>query len=241
MWSLFSRQTIAESGILDGMTDYHSHILPGVDDGIQTFEKALEILTLYEELGIRKVWLTPHIMEDYPNRTNGLRERFNELSAYYIRSSKAPVTLFLASENMIDSLFMHRLNKDDLLPIIDSQHLLVETSYYIPPFNLIKLLEQIIYKGYTPILAHPERYYYLSNIHEYEDFCSVGVRLQLDLASIVGVYGEDVRRKALTLIQKGYYSLVGTDIHDHKSFVEWINIPVKKKILKSLSCLTNGK
>lgn len=65
MWSLFSRETIAESDILKGVTDYHSHILPGVDDGVATIEEAFELLSVYEELGMRTIWLTPHVMEDY--------------------------------------------------------------------------------------------------------------------------------------------------------------------------------
>ena len=59
---------------LIGFTDYHSHILPGVDDGVQTMDESLEILRLYEEQGIKSVWLTPHIMEDIPNTTAHLRD-----------------------------------------------------------------------------------------------------------------------------------------------------------------------
>ena len=66
---------------LIGFTDYHSHILPGVDDGVQTMDESLEILRLYEEQGIKSVWLTPHIMEDIPNTTAHLRDRFAELQA----------------------------------------------------------------------------------------------------------------------------------------------------------------
>ncbi|WP_373135850.1 tyrosine-protein phosphatase [Phocaeicola plebeius] len=239
MWSLFSRETIAESDILKGVTDYHSHILPGVDDGVMTTEEAFELLSVYEELGIRTIWLTPHVMEDYPNKTDILRERFKSFSICYNQYSQNPVTLCLASENMVDSLFMHRLGKEDLLPIIDSKHLLIETSCYIPPFNFTKLLEQIIHKGYIPVLAHPERYCYLSAMQEYEELHHAGVRLQLDMASIVGAYGEDVRCKALALLQKGYYSLIGTDTHHLESFMKWINIPVKKTVLKSLRYIMN--
>ena len=92
MWSLFSKQTIAESNILNGMTDYHSHVLPGVDDGVSTSEKAFELLAFYEELGIRHVWLTPHIMEDYPNKTGILRQHFKNFCTEYIRYSKNPIT-----------------------------------------------------------------------------------------------------------------------------------------------------
>ncbi len=237
MWSLFSKQTIVESNILNGMTDYHSHVLPGVDDGVSTSEKAFELLAFYEELGIRHVWLTPHIMEDYPNKTDILRQQFEKFFTEYVRYSKNPVTLSLASENMLDSLFMQRLSGNDLLPIIDSSHLLVETSYYIPPFHFKELLEQIMNKGYTLILAHPERYHYLSTMQEYEELYHRGIQLQLDIASIVGAYGEEARSKALALLQKGYYSLIGTDVHHKETFVKWINIPIQKTVLKKMKYL----
>lgn len=77
MISLFGRRrTLAEAGALTGMTDWHSHILPGVDDGLGSVADSLEALREYGALGIREVWLTPHVMEDMPNTTEGLRERF---------------------------------------------------------------------------------------------------------------------------------------------------------------------
>lgn len=121
---------MAESGFFHGFTDWHSHILPGVDDGVQTMEEALEILAKYDELGVKEVWLTPHIMEDIPNTTQHLKERFAELRAAY----KGNVILHLAAENMLDNLFEERLEKDDLLSIGEKgDHLLVETSYFNPP------------------------------------------------------------------------------------------------------------
>ena len=57
------------------MTDWHSHILPGVDDGFKSLEDSLAVLDMYQEAGIREVWLTPHVMEDIPNTTDGLRRR----------------------------------------------------------------------------------------------------------------------------------------------------------------------
>ena len=80
---MFFKTTIEDSGLFRGYTDWHSHLLPGVDDGIKTFDDALHILRRYEELGVSHVWLTPHVMEDYPNRPADLRDRFAELIGKY--------------------------------------------------------------------------------------------------------------------------------------------------------------
>ncbi len=94
VWPFKKRILLKDSGIFEGFTDWHSHILPGVDDGVRTMEEALEILRLYEGLGVKTVWLTPHIMEDTPNTTAHLRERFAELQAAYT----GPITLHPAAE-----------------------------------------------------------------------------------------------------------------------------------------------
>ena len=74
MWPFRKTITFARSGILKGMTDCHSHLLPGVDDGVGTLDESLRILDMMEKHGVRKVWLTPHIMEDIPNETVTLQE-----------------------------------------------------------------------------------------------------------------------------------------------------------------------
>ena len=79
MWPFNRKKTIAESGLLKGCTDFHSHILPGVDDGVDSMEEALRILQSYEAAGVKRLWLTPHIMEDIPNTPENLHTRFAEL------------------------------------------------------------------------------------------------------------------------------------------------------------------
>ena len=75
MFCFFKNHTIGETGILNGLTDWHSHILPGVDDGFRSIKDSLEALSRYESLGISEVWLTPHVMEDVPNATEVLKNR----------------------------------------------------------------------------------------------------------------------------------------------------------------------
>lgn len=87
---------------LTGIFDYHSHILPGVDEGVEDMETSFAILDDYEQAEIREVWLTLHIMEDVPNTTHDLMERFDDLISAY----RGKVTMRLTSENMIHSLLI---------------------------------------------------------------------------------------------------------------------------------------
>ncbi|MDE5702531.1 CpsB/CapC family capsule biosynthesis tyrosine phosphatase [uncultured Bacteroides sp.] len=210
MWPFRKRTSLADSGIFRGFTDWHCHLLPGVDDGVQTMEETLRILSLYEDLKVKEIWLTPHIMEDIPNTTAALKARFEELRAAY----QGNITLHLASENMLDTLFEERLNKNDLLPLgKDGKHLLVETSYFNPPMGLSNILLRIKTKGYVPVLAHPERYVYMDE-NDYRTLKEMNVMFQLNLFSLVGAYGTGVRKKAGWLMRNGFYNLAGSDTHN---------------------------
>lgn len=226
MFSLFNtKQKLINTGILNGATDWHSHILPGVDDGIQTMEESLAVLDSYEKLGIREVWLTPHIMEDMPNTPDELRARFQELQEAY----EGSIILHLAAENMLDNLFSERIESGDLLPIgSKGNHLLVETSYYQAPMDLYGTLKRIIEKGYQPILAHPERYIYMTD-KDYDYLSGMKVKMQMNLMSLAGGYGKSAQDKAQSLLAKGYYSFFGSDLHRLAAFLSAINTKALKK------------
>lgn len=211
---------------LEGMTDWHCHILPGVDDGVRTMDESISILKSYEEAGIAEVWLTPHIMEDVPNTTDFLRQRFVELQDRYHGSVK----LYLAAENMLDNLFEERLQKNDLLPLgKDGKHLLVETSYFNPPMGLTNILLRIKAKGYYPLLAHPERYNYMDSFSYYLRLREMGVKFQINLMSLYGHYGSNVRDKALRFILEGYCDYFGTDLHrcEHLDIIQTMKLNTK--------------
>ncbi len=201
--------TLLKGGIMNGFTDWHSHILPGVDDGVPDMETSLATLRTYEEMGVKRVWLTPHIMEDYPNTPEGLRERFAALQQAW----DGKVELRLAAEHMLDSLFRDRLDSRQLMPIgEDGTHLLVETSYFTPPMDFDDMIDGIQSAGYYPILAHPERYRYM-NEADYKDLRRRGVLFQINMMSTVGMYGETARGKAEWLLSNGMAELTGTDLH----------------------------
>ena len=230
MWPFRKTITFARSGILKGMTDCHSHLLPGVDDGVGTLDESLRILDMMEKHGVRKVWLTPHIMEDIPNETVTLQEKFQELK----RSYNGTLELALAAEYMMDNLFEERLGKNDLLPLGENgDHLLVETSYFSPPMGLSNILLRIKAKGYHPILAHPERYVYMGE-SDYQQLKDMGVKFQLNLPSIAGMYGNRIKKKAMLLLKEKAITHIGTDIHNYNIFQKFICTSITKNIQNCL-------
>lgn len=206
------------SSLLTGFTDHHSHILPGVDDGVKKMEVSLKVLERYKEIGIAEVWCTPHIMEDIPNTTAGLQARFAELCEAY----QGPIKLHLAAEYMMDALFEERLEQGDLLKLgEEGNQVLVETSYFTPPMDMDKILLRIKQRGLYPVLAHPERYVYM-NKERYTELKDKDIRFQLNLSSLAGAYGSEAKDKALWILKKDYYNLAGSDLHSLRNADYWL-------------------
>lgn len=237
MWPFEKKLSLKESGIFEGFTDWHSHILPGVDDGIPDMESALEVLRAYQSLGFKKVWLTPHVMEDYPNESEDLKMRFEDLK----KNWDGELELDIASENMLDNLFEERLSKNHFMPIgKEGNHLLVETSYYTPPYAMGTMIEGARKKGYNLILAHPERYRYMDE-KDYLKYKNAGVLFQMNILSLTGAYGETAKKKAEWLLAKDMVDFLGTDVHRLKNTMGYIEQKIIKKSLisKLANIITN--
>ena len=236
MFELFPRhRSILEAGLLKGAVDNHSHILYGLDDGVKTQEDSLTILHWLEEQGVSEVWCTPHVMEDVPNTTEAIRARFGELQSVYFGEMK----LHLAAEYMIDTLFEERLAQRDLLEHGDDV-VLVETSAIAPPINLWVVLERMLKSGYRPLIAHPERYRYMDK-DDYRELHNMGCLLQMNLPSIVGFYGESARQRALYLLDRGWYWMVGSDCHRFRAILaQYTAKELKKDTIGKLSALMDS-
>lgn len=234
MFGIFKkRQSILDSGLLQGFTDHHSHLLPGVDDGFQTAEDTLEALHAMEQAGVAEVWFTPHIMEDVPNDTADLRRHFDEFKASYTGGIK----LNLAAENMMDNVFAIRWEERDLLMIAD-KHPLVETSYFRAPLEMRGLIGEMLNAGLSPILAHPERYKYMEQ-SDYEELKQIGVLFQMNLGSIAGCYSKHTKERAEWLLTNGFYDLMGSDIHNLRFYNHSITTPLSMKIIDKLREIGN--
>ena len=217
--------------------DIHSHILPGVDDGSNSFEESLKLLRRIYSYGIKKVVLTPHIMDGIWENTNeNLQERFNELQEFLAKENFNEVTLHLAAEYMLDSNFNEILKSKQLLTIKDN-YVLVEMSYLSAPLNLYETLFSIQVAGYKPILAHPERYsFFHQNYQEYYKLKEVGCSFQLNLLSLSNYYGKDVNLIAKKLLKDNLIDFVGSDTHNnrHLNYLEKIDHPKSIKLIQPI-------
>lgn len=230
-----SRKALLDTGLLQGAVDNHSHILYGLDDGVSTLDESLAVMDFLEKASIDTLWFTPHTMEDVRNTTAGLKSRFEEFKSHY----KGNVKLKLASEYMMDTLFLERLRAKDLL-LHGQDRVLVETSTWSPPIDFWDILDEMMRKGYRPLIAHPERYRYM-NESDYKRLHDMGALLQLNLPSLLGVYGETAMNKAFYLLEKGWYCMVGSDCHRLKAIEgQYHSKMIQSSIVKLLEPLMMG-
>ena len=197
-----------------GNVDYHSHLLPGLDDGAADADTALELMALLVGVGIRHFVLTPHVMEGmWPNTPERIQNRLAEFRPLVRERFGDTVTIEAAAEYMIDEGFLRMLGDQKLLTVRDNV-VLVELSYMAPPLHLFAALARLQVAGYQPLLAHPERYFFYHNEADaFHDLKNAGCLFQLNLLSLSNYYGKDVRLCAEKLLKLGLYDATGTDLH----------------------------
>ena len=167
-------------------TDMHSHLIPHIDDGVKSFDEAMDLIKRFYDLGYRKLITTPHIMGDFYRNTPEIIYKGRDEIRKRIASIGLNLRFEAAAEYYIDYEFESKLESEKLLTFGDN-YVLVEVSYVNPPDNLIELLFKLQAKGYKVVLAHPERYpFWIGNIQPIVDLYNRGIILQLNLASLSG-------------------------------------------------------
>lgn len=211
-------------------TDIHSHILPGLDDGSADMDTTKNLLLKMKEIGITSFVFTPHVMEGvWENTSEGILERLEKVKSALTAEEWSGFHIRASAEYMLDDGFTDLLSKRDLLPIA-ANFILVEMSFMEQPLNIFEILAQIQIAGYRPIMAHPERYFYLhGDMGEYEKLKGAGCYFQLNLLSLSSWYGEDVKKMAGKLLQKGWYDFVGSDAHHHRHVAKLNDLTTRKR------------
>jgi tyrosine-protein phosphatase YwqE len=229
VFSIFKSKPKLSELIPEGFIDIHSHILPGIDDGAENLKQTSELLNRLNKIGFSKCIVTPHTLpEIWENTTEGIKETF-ESTKLQLEKPLNNMLLHAASEYMINDAFLQRLQTEPLLTLKDN-YVLIEMSYMNPPLALKEIIFEIQLKGYQPLLAHPERYFfYHTNTKMYETLKKLEVQFQLNLLSSVGYHGSSVAKTAEFLLKENFIDFVGSDVHHLKHITAFEN----KIIIKS--------
>lgn len=206
--------------IFHGACDVHCHLLPGVDDGFPTAEKSLQALQKLEARGVQKMILTPHFMKDYPN--NDRASITAEFESFKVLAAEAcKIELRLGAEYMLDACFMDHYKQGFLTLDNAGSHVLCETSYLMYEHGISEMLYEIMCDGFQPIVAHPERYEYATKDNYYR-WRYKRYKMQLNLLSLGGAYGEMANAKAHYLLKHGLYDFVASDMHGLNNFERFL-------------------
>lgn len=196
--------------------DMHSHLIPGIDDGVKTVEESLEMIRGLVELGYTKLITTPHIMSDYYRNTPEIIHEGLETMRAAIRKEGINVTLDAAAEYYLDEMFLQKLYDGQLMSFGDN-YLLFEISYINPPDNIHNVIFELIVHGYKPVLAHPERYpFWHEKFNEFEKLKEAGALFQLNINSLTGYYGAAAKSFAEKLIDLKMIDFIGSDLHGQR-------------------------
>jgi len=233
LFSFFKNKPTLKELIPSNYVDIHSHLLPGIDDGAQTFSDTLGLIKSLQKIGVSQFVTTPHITPHVWDNTKENILALADQTKLELEKNKIQIPFRAASEYMMDDQFAKLFQEGELLTLKDN-YVLVEMSYINPPIQLYSLLFDLQVAGYIPVLAHPERYlFYHNNFQEYEKLKKVGCFFQMNLLAAVGYYGESVTRVAEQLLQKGLYDFVGSDVH-HSKHVSFFEEKVKFKEIEKL-------
>lgn len=239
MFGFFSKKSDFSIDFSEIAVDFHNHLIPSVDDGVESPDETISILTEMKELGYQKIYISPHIMgEKYTNTKQGLLEAVRTLNKDE-RIQTLDLDIDVIAEYLLDESFEDKLLANDFLTL-PGRYILVETSMNFDFPFVRDYIYELIKKGYKPILAHPERYRYIYNepnfMDRYESMLDWGIEFQLNLFALSSIFGDQARKTAEQLIEANFYSYVCTDIHKYfqcKHFTEVKHSSSLKKLLQS--------
>ncbi len=209
------------------MIDFHSHILPNIDDGSRNMEQTVEILKEAKNAGFNKIISTSHYMEEYYNIDEKQRKKLIE----EVKEQNQGIELFLGSEIYVTGNIVELLKNQKASTINNSKYVLFELPLNTKEIIAKEVIYRLIENNYVPIIAHPERYKYVQeNIEYIMELVGMGALLQSNYGSIIGMYGRKAESTVKKLLKEDSVQFLGSDVHREKQVYD--KIP---KILKKLN------
>jgi protein-tyrosine phosphatase len=235
MFSFFKKTPVQSFPFSELKRDIHSHLLPGIDDGSPDLETSLNLIKGMQALGFSEFTATPHVMEDmFRNNTESIMQAHGLLQQG-LKEAGMEVNVRPAAEYLVDGNFERLLRERTPLLTIYDNWVLFEVSFIQPPIKLKHVIFEMQLQGYQPVFAHPERYsYYYSKKSELEEIHALGCLFQSNLLSFSGYYGPAAQQSAESLAEKGFTTLLGTDLHHERHLLALQDLKMTKGLRKVL-------
>jgi protein-tyrosine phosphatase len=205
------------------LVDLHCHLLWALDDGVESPDEALAAARLLASLGFTDVAPSPHAIDDMPSGDPAACDtRRDELAALLARE-QVGLQVHRNAENKLDEGFFARADGPGRRGIGESQRwALVELPFRTAVPALPDLVFRLRRKGILPLFAHPERCLEFERPGQAAEVVRLGGALQLNVASLVGLYGRGPRKVAERLLDEGLYAVAATDLHHAEGAEEWV-------------------
>ena len=215
------------------MIDMHCHILYGVDDGCQTLDDSLRMIRKAISVGVTDMILTSHYapMRGYVKTPLEIEERFHELKRE-VEKANLSIRLYLGREiDRIDHIEA-LLKEKKIRTMNHTQYVLVD--FGMEKCDIDEYCYELIINGYTPIIAHPERYNYISDFKDYHTWVKTGALLQVNASSLFHTKSKKTKKNALYMMKHNLVSFIGSDAHSNEASYDYL-----KKALKKYSSIDN--
>ncbi len=200
------------------MLDFHSHLIPGVDDGSPNLETSRVAIATMQAQGVKTIITTPHLRASLLTRPIDLEDYFElvdsawEALAEMVAIEFPKMRLERGFEIMLDTPQINL--SDPRLRLGGSRFVLVEFPFAALPPNSSQVLSDIKVSGYHPIVAHPERYADMdSELEIAKEWKRVGAALQVNAGSLVGMYRPRAEKLAWKLLRRGMADYISSDFH----------------------------
>lgn len=196
------------------MIDFHTHILPNIDDGSKSVEETFNLIKEAEKAGFDSIISTSHYIENYYESPVEERAEWINALSRALKKESIDVELYLGNEVYFSENIIQLLNENKIAKINNSRYMLFEFAMNVKPINVYDVIYEMIQNKITPILAHPERYRFIqqdpSLVYELID---TGVLMQANYSSIIGWYGEKAEILVKKFLESNMISFLGSDVH----------------------------
>lgn len=213
------------------MIDFHSHILPAIDDGSKDYDESKRLLVEAKQAGFTKIVSTSHYAVDCFEIPEYKRKKLIE----DLKQDENSLDIILGSEIFLTYNIIDLLKEYKASTINGTNYILIELPLRNNFPNLKDLIIKLKNNDYRIILAHPERYYVIhKNFNLLYELKELGVMFQSNYASILGIYGLSAKKTIKKMLKESLVTLLGSDVHREKSI--YLKIPKAiKKIEKIIS------